>query len=205
MKTDGIKWLADKAPTWSGYCIHLTRGLDAVQLVKRIARGAAPVFIGEYTAEDIEAHLNSQGREITAVRYGTHGNLAFTVAHGYWPGELGPGYNNDLSRNKGEEVFMLYNDAQNSKAPPPQFELYRDGEYACGFHMYMHTWSHEITGPDSSLIQADIEAAGIHDEERRETAHLKSLAIIEKRFKLALPMGQILNESLSTALVHGHA
>ncbi|QKW51490.1 DUF6461 domain-containing protein [Streptomyces buecherae] len=204
MNTDGIRWLVDKAPTWYGYCIHLARGLEAVHLVNRITRGPAPVLIGEYTAEGIETYINSQEREMAAVRYGTHGDLAFTVAHGYWPGELGPGYSNHLSRNSGEEVFELYYETQNPKVPPPQFTFYRDGEYACGFDMYMYTWSHEVTGPDADLIHADIEAAGIHNEDRRETAHLKSLTIIEKRFTLTLPMNQILHGSLPAALVHGH-
>ncbi|MER5494276.1 hypothetical protein [Streptomyces sp. NPDC002490] len=162
------------------------------------------MLIGEYTAEGVEAYINSQSREIAAVRYGTHGDLAFTVAHGYWPGELGPGYSDHLSRNKGEEVFVLYDETQNPKVPPPQFQFYRDGEYACGFHMYMYTWSREVTGPDAALVQADIEAAGIRNEAQRETAHLKSLTIIENRFDLALPMGQILHDLLPTALVHGH-
>ncbi|GAA4682649.1 hypothetical protein [Streptomyces youssoufiensis] len=104
----------------------------------------------------------------------------------------------------GEEVFELYYETQNPKVPPPQFTFYRDGEYACGFHMYMHTWSHEVTGPDAALVQADIEAAGIHNEDRRESAHLTSLTVIEKRFTLTLPMNQILHGSLPAALVHGH-
>ncbi|MFJ8827042.1 hypothetical protein ACIREE_35395 [Streptomyces sp. NPDC102467] len=204
MNIDGIRWLADRCPTWSGYCIHLARGLTAAELVDRIARGSAPGQLGEYTAEGIEAYVSSRGRETAAVRYGTHGDLAFTVAHGYWPGELGPGYSSDLSRNSGEEVFELYYETQNPKAPPPQFAFYRDGAYACGFHMYMHTWSHEITGPDAALIRTDIAAAGIHDETTRETAHRKSLAVVENRFTLTLPMERILHAPLPAALVYGH-
>ncbi|MFA3874073.1 hypothetical protein ABS735_10350 [Streptomyces sp. MMCC 100] len=204
MNTHGIRWLADKPPTRYGYCIHLARGIEAVELVNRIARGSAPVLLGAYTTEGIETYINSQGREMAAVRYGTHGDLAFTVAHGDWPGELGPGYSNHLSRNSGEEVFMLYYESQNPKVPPPEFTFCRDGDYACGFHMYMHTWSHEVTGPDAALVQADIEAAGIHNEDRREIAHRKSLTVIENRFALTLPMHRILHDSLSTALVQGH-
>ncbi|MFI0243052.1 DUF6461 domain-containing protein [Streptomyces sp. NPDC016845] len=204
MTTDGIAWLAETAPTWYGYCIHLARGLTADELVDRLARGSAPRPLGAYTSEAVEAHLNAQTREMAAVRYGTHNGLAFTVAHGYWPGELGPGYSNDLSRSSGEEVFELYYETQNPKAPPPQFALFRDGAYACGFHLYMHTWSHEVTGPDAALLQTDIAAAGIPDQTDRKTAHRTSLTVIENRFALALPRKQIMHDALPAALVYGH-
>ncbi|WP_435215419.1 hypothetical protein [Streptomyces sp. bgisy034] len=49
--------------------------------------------------------------------------------------------------------------------------------------MYIHTWSHEITGPGADLIRADLIAAGIPEERKRDTAHRASLAVLEQRFR----------------------
>ncbi|EPJ36013.1 hypothetical protein STAFG_6930 [Streptomyces afghaniensis 772] len=73
----------------------------------------------------------------------------------------------------------------------------------CGFDMYMHTWSQEITGPGADLIRAEIDAAGIPEQRERDTAHRASLAVLEQRFELALPRDLILDASLPTALVRG--
>ncbi|WP_234433925.1 hypothetical protein [Streptomyces rimosus] len=67
----------------------------------------------------------------------------------------------------------------------------------------MYTWSQEITGPGADLIHSDIIAAGIPEEEKRDTAHRASLAVLEQHFELALPRDLILGASLPTAFVRG--
>lgn len=94
---------------------------------------------------------------------------------------------------------------ENPKLPPPIFSYFHDEHYLCGFDMYMNTWSTEITGSSPELVRDDVLAAGIPDETQRDTAHTKSLTIVENRFRLTLPKEQVLHGTLPTALVRGQA
>ncbi|MFF0450895.1 hypothetical protein ACFYT4_31710 [Streptomyces sp. NPDC004609] len=139
---------------------------------------------------------------VLAVRYGTDGDLSFAVAYGQWPGEMGPGYTDGLSV-RDDHVFQLYYGTQNPKLPPPEFSYFHGGVYTCGFQMYMHTWSHEITGPRPDLLRDAVQAAGIPTEDNRNTAHAKSLTVVEKTFRLSLPRHKVLHQAIPAALIKG--
>ncbi|MDQ8704526.1 DUF6461 domain-containing protein [Streptomyces sp. LHD-70] len=209
MKDDGIAWIADADLSWLGYCVTLSRGLTPEQLVARLAGDRTPAPLGEHSAAEVEALLGQRDRErgtcdSIAVRYGEVGGLAYAVAYGdNWPGNMGPGYTDGLS-DGGADVFQLYWEMENPKLPPPAFAYFRDGEYMCGFDMFMHSWSHEITGPRSDLVRGDVEAAGIPAETDRDTAHRKSLTVVEERFGLTLPKELVLGGKLPAALIAGH-
>ncbi|MFE2672884.1 hypothetical protein [Streptomyces hygroscopicus] len=145
---------------------------------------------------------NAGDTDSIAVRYGDHAGLGFAIAYGHWPSVLGPAYHDGTSQD-GAHVFELYYEEQNPKVPPPVFAYFHDDRYVCGFNMYMYTWSQEITGPGADLIRADVIAAGIPEERKRDTAHRASLAVLEQRFELALPRDLILGASLPTALLRG--
>ncbi|MFE6887992.1 hypothetical protein [Streptomyces sp. NPDC057694] len=100
-------------------------------------------------------------------------------------------------------MFQLYWEAENPKLPPPVFTCFRDGHYTCGFHMYMHTWSHEVSGSHPELISTGIKTAGIPIETDQDTAHYKSLALIEEQFRRSPPMEPVLHGRLPAALVAG--
>ncbi|MGW6399160.1 hypothetical protein [Streptomyces sp. NPDC055134] len=67
----------------------------------------------------------------------------------------------------------------------------------------MHTWSHDITGSRPDLVGAALQAAGVADEDTRDTAHTKSLAVVEEQFQLTLPKEQVLHGKLPAALIRG--
>ncbi|WP_405524428.1 hypothetical protein [Streptomyces canus] len=207
MSSGGITWIADEDISWLGYCIKLARGLTGEQLAARLAVGGGPVPVQATTGPQVEELIDGLDAErgdtdSIAVRYGDYAGLGFAVAYGHWPSVLGPAYHDGTSRD-GVHVFELYHEKQNPKVPPPSFAYFHDDHYACGFDMYMHTWSQEITGPGADLIRADIIAAGIPEERTRGTAHRASLGVLERRFELALPSDLILGASLPTALVRG--
>ncbi|EFL30344.1 conserved hypothetical protein [Streptomyces viridochromogenes DSM 40736] len=207
MSSGGITWIADGDISWLGYCIKLARGLTGEQLAARLAAPGAPVPVRATTgpqAESLVDELDAEHGDADgiAVRYGDHAGLGFALAYGHWPSVLGPAYHDGTSRD-GVHVFELYYEKQNPKVPPPAFAYFHDDHYVCGFDMYMHTWSQEITGPGADLVRADIVAAGIPEETERDTAHRASLAVLEQRFELALPRDLILDAPLPTALVRG--
>ncbi|MFF2852806.1 DUF6461 domain-containing protein [Streptomyces sp. NPDC058001] len=207
MNDDGIAWIARTDLSWLGYCITVARGLPPEQLVTRLAGDQAPAPLGEHTAAEVEARLARRDRErgtsdSIAVRYGEAGGLAFAVAHGdNWPGRMGPGYTDGLS-DGGADVFQLYWEKENPKLPPPVFTYFHDGQYMCGFDMFM-AWSLEISGPRPDLIRGDVETAGIPGETDRDTAHRKSLTVVEERFRLTLPKEPVLHGQLPAALIAG--
>ncbi|MFF1398134.1 DUF6461 domain-containing protein [Streptomyces sp. NPDC058287] len=205
--SDGIGWIAREEIAWAGYCITLARGMEPGELVTRLARDAAPAPLGECTGYDLDTQLVARERELhrsdsVAVRYGAVGDLAFAVADGYWPGEMNNGPLRTGSMG-GAHVFRLYHESQNPKLPPPKFTYFHDGDYMCGFDMYMHTWSHEVTGSRPDLVSAALQAAGVPDEDRRDVAHAKSLAVVEERFQLTLPKELVLHGKLPAALIRG--
>ncbi|MGW4033798.1 DUF6461 domain-containing protein [Streptomyces sp. NPDC004838] len=204
---DGIAWLALEDISWPGYCVTLARGVEPDELVRRLARDQAPVELGDHSAEDLSGFLARRDwdrgwDDSVAVRYGTDGDLSFAVAYGDWPGNMGPGYADGLSVQD-DHVFQLYYETQNPKLPPPEFGYLQDGVYMCGFQMYMHTWSHEITGLRPDLLSDAVQAAGIPTEDNRDTAHVNSLAVVEKTFRLSLPRDQVLHQAIPAALVKG--
>ncbi|WP_327323425.1 DUF6461 domain-containing protein [Streptomyces sp. NBC_01210] len=204
---DGIGWIARDEIAWIGYCITLARGLEPEELVRRLATDSAPLPLGHYTGYDLNTYLDQREGErrqndSIAVRYGASGDLAFAVADGYWPGEMNTGPLHGVSKD-GAHVFRLYYESQNPKLPPPDFSYFHDGHYLCGFDMYMHTWSHEITGSRPDLVSAAVQAAGIPDENRRDVSHAKSLAVVEEQFSLTLPKEQVLHGALPAALIKG--
>ncbi|UOB13734.1 hypothetical protein MQE23_33820 [Streptomyces sp. HP-A2021] len=67
----------------------------------------------------------------------------------------------------------------------------------------MHTWSHEITGPRPELLGEAVRAVGILDEDDRDAAHAKSLAVVEETFRLTLPREQVLHQAVPAALIKG--
>ncbi|MEU5978951.1 DUF6461 domain-containing protein [Streptomyces sp. NPDC047315] len=205
---DGIGWLARADITWLGYCVTLAKGMEPVELVRRLAGGGVSEEIGDRGAEELTGLLARRDRDRgrddgVAVRYGDSDGLSFAVAYGQWPGVVGPGYADGLAVRDGrdEHVFQLYCETQNPKLPPPEFAYFHDGVYACGFQMYMHTWSSEITGPCPELVSDAVRAAGIPQEEDRDAAHAKSLAVVEEAFGLSLPRQQVLHGELPTALI----
>ncbi|MFJ6573350.1 DUF6461 domain-containing protein [Streptomyces sp. NPDC091292] len=205
--SEGIGWIAREEIAWTGHCVTLARGLEPEELVRRLARSAPPVSLGTCTAYDLNTYLDRRERErglddSIAVRYGADGDLAFAVAYGHWPGEMNTGTLLGVSKG-GAHVFRLYYETQNPKVPPPEFTYFHDGQYMCGFDMYMHTWSHEITGSRPDLISAAVQAAGIPGEDDRDTAHTKSLAVVEKQFNLTLPKERVLRGVLPAALING--
>ncbi|GAA1286028.1 DUF6461 domain-containing protein [Streptomyces sp. NBC_01474] len=210
MNDDGITWIARADLSWLGYCVTLARGLTPEELVTRLASDQEPASLGGDTAAELEAHLARQDREqgtsdSIAVRYGEVDGLAFAVAHGdNWPGRMGPGYTNGLS-DDGADVFQLYWEQENPKLPPPLFTYYHDGQYMCGFDMFMHTWSQEIAGTRPDLIRSEVENAGIPTETDRNVAHLESLKIVESRFHLNLPKELVLYGELPAALIAGQS
>ncbi|WEH33394.1 DUF6461 domain-containing protein [Streptomyces sp. AM 4-1-1] len=206
---DGIAWLAEGGTSGTGYCVTLARGLEPEELVRRLARDSAPVSLGQYTGYDLDTYLDQRERErrrsdSVAVRYGASGDLAFAVTDGYWPGEMPTGPLLGASKDDAR-VFRLYYESQNPKLPPPEFSYFHDGRYMCGFDMYMHTWSHEITGTSPELVQEAVLAAGIPDEPERDVAHAKSLDVVERTFRLSLPREQVLHGKLPSALIQGQA
>ncbi|MFJ5780312.1 hypothetical protein [Streptomyces sp. NPDC093094] len=199
--------MADEDISWLGHCIKPARGLSGEQLAARLAAGGGPVPVRATTgpqAEELVDRLDAErgDTDSIAVRHGDHAGLGFAVAYGHWPSVLGPAYHDGTSRD-GVHVFEFYCEKQNPKAPPPVFAYFHDDHYVCGFDMYMHTWSQEITGPGADLVRADVVAAEIPEERKRDTAHRASLAVLERRFELALPRDLILGVSLPTALVRG--
>ncbi|WP_329565778.1 DUF6461 domain-containing protein [Streptomyces sp. NBC_01361] len=205
--SDGIGWIAREEIAWTGYCITLARGLEPEELVRRLAGDTAPAPLGDCTGYDLDTQLTRRERELRrsdsiAARYGAVGDLAFAVADGYWPGEMNTGPLLAVSKG-GAHVFRLYYESQNPKLPPPEFTYFHNGEYVCGFDMYMHTWSHDITGSRPDLVSAALQAAGVPDEDRRDTAHTKSLAVVEEQFQLTLPKEQVLHGTLPAALIRG--
>ena len=207
MSSGGITWIADADICWLGYYIKLARGLTGEQLAARLAAPGDPVPVQATTGTQAEAlidELDAQrgDADSIAVRYGDHAGLGFAIAYGHWPSVLGPAYHDGTSRD-GAHVFELYYEKQNPKVPPPAFAYFHDDQHVCGFDMYMHTWSQEITGPGADLLRAEIDAAGIPQERERDTAHRASLAVLEQRFELTLPRDLILDTSLPTALVRG--
>jgi hypothetical protein len=207
VSSGGITWIADEDISWLGYCIKLARGLTGEQLAARLAATGGPVPVQATTgpqAEELIDRLDAErgDTDAVAVRHGDHAGLGFAVAYGHWPSVLGPAYPDETSRD-GVHVFELYYEKQNPKVPPPSFAYFHDDHYVCGFDMHMSTWSQEITGPGADLIRADIIAAGIPEEKKRDKAHRASLAVLEQRFELALSRDLILGASLPTALVRG--
>ncbi|WP_367038369.1 hypothetical protein [Streptomyces sp. Je 1-332] len=197
--SDGLTWLANSDVTWAGYCVTLARGLEPDEpdeLVRRLARDE-PGPLGEYTAETLEAHLERRDAPArTAVRYGSSEGLAFAVAYGDWPGYMGPGFTDGLSGEA--HVFQLYYESENPKVPPPSFSYFHQETYMCGFDLcsFPHVGG---TAPD--LLLRDVQAAGIEGEESRDAAHARSLSVLEERFGLSLPRGQILKGLLPAATV----
>ncbi|MGW0863649.1 DUF6461 domain-containing protein [Streptomyces sp. NPDC002611] len=204
---DGLAWLAREDLTWLGYCVTLARGMEPGELVRRLSGDEPPEELGDRGAEELVDFLDRRDRDGgrddgVAVRYGTSADLSFAVAYGEWPGRLGPGYTDGLS-GQDDHVFQLYYETQNPKRPPPEFSYFRDGGYVCGFQMYMHTWSHEITGPHPELLSDAVRAAGVPDEEDRGSAHARSLAVVEQVFGLTLPRDQVLHRAVPAALIRG--
>ncbi|MEU1711050.1 DUF6461 domain-containing protein [Streptomyces sp. NPDC005706] len=204
---DGITWIARSDISWLGYCITLARGVEPEELVSRLAGETAPTFLGQRTAAELERYLNQRGQEwgsgeTIAVRYGDVADLAFAVADGQWPGEMELGVPDGLSHD-GAHVFRLYYEKENPKLPPPAFSYFHDGSYLCGFDMFMHTWSSEITGSQPDLVREAVLSAGIPGEANRDMAHTRSLAIVEKQFQLTLPREEVLHGTLSAALIKG--
>ena len=202
---DGITWIASNEISWLGHCITLARDVEPEELVSRLARNQEPEALGQHTGYDLQIYLDrldrEQGRcDSIAVRYGASGGLSFAVADGQWPGYMGPGYTEGLSRD-GAHVFQLYDEQENPKLPPPTFSYLHDDRYVCGFDMYMHTWSSEIKGSNPELLHDDILAAGIPDETDSDAAHAKSLALVESRFQLTLPKELVLHGELPAALI----
>jgi hypothetical protein len=206
---DGVAWLARENLTWLGYCVTLARGVEPEELVRRLAGDEPPVELGDHSADELLGFLARRDRDrgrddSVAVRYGTSADLSYAVAYGEWPGRMGPGYTDRLSV-QGDHVFQLSYETQNPKLPPPEFSYFRDGAYVCGFQMYMHTWSHEITGPRPELLAEAVRAAGIPDEADRGAAHAKSLAVVEETFRLTLPREQVLHQAVPAALIKGQS
>ncbi|MDI3384838.1 DUF6461 domain-containing protein [Streptomyces sp. B-S-A8] len=178
--SEGIAWIARADLSEFGYCVTLARGIGPEELVARLAHGHEVEALGQLTADDLEDRLETDDSESFAVRYGqTDGGLSFAVAHGAWPGEMGPGYTDGLS-DGGAEVFQLYYEAENPKLPPPSFTYMRDGEHLCTFSMY----TREVQGESPEL-----EAAG------------KALTIAGERFGLTLPKETVLQGELPTAII----
>lgn len=203
---DGIAWIARDGISWLGYCVTLARGVDPEELVSRLAGDADPVPLGQYTRDDLETYLAERDRgqstcDDIAVRYGRSGDLVFAVADGHWPGEMGPGYTDGLSKN-GAHVFQLYYEAENPKVPPPDFIYLHDERTVCAFDMTF-TWSSEIVGSSPELVQDEVLAAGLPGETNRDVAHARSLAVVERRFRLTLPREQVLYGTLPAALING--
>lgn len=204
---DGITWIASSDISWLGYCITLARGIEPDELVRRLAGQTAPALLGEQTADELQRYVSRQDQEsgrsdTIAVRYGAAADLAFAVADGNWPGAMELGIPDGLSQG-GAHVFRLYYEKQNPKLPPPTFSYFHDGRYLCGFDMYMHRWSSEITGVQPDLISQAVLDAGIPSETARDSAHTKTLAVVEKQFQLTLPRDEVLHGSLPAALITG--
>ncbi|MEV0982601.1 DUF6461 domain-containing protein [Streptomyces sp. NPDC049915] len=205
---DGITWIARSNISWLGYCITLARGIDPEELVRRLAAETTPTLLGQRTAEELERYVSQRDQEraqcdTIAVRYGATADLAFAVADGHWPGEMDLGIPDGLSQD-GAHIFRLYYEKQNPKLPPPTFSYFHDGRYMCGFDMYMHTWSSEITGSQPGLVSEAVLGAGIPGETERDVAHAKSLAIVEKQFQLTLPREEVLHGAVAAALIKGY-
>ncbi|MFC9510142.1 DUF6461 domain-containing protein [Streptomyces sp. NPDC057002] len=204
---DGVAWLARENLTWLGYCVTLARGMEPEELVRRLSGDEAPEELGDHGAEELVGFLARRDRDrgrgdSVAVRYGTSGDLSFAVAYGQWPGSVGPGCTDGLSV-RDDHVFQLSYETQNPKLPPPEFNYFRDGVHVCGFQMYMHTWSHEITGLRPELLSDAVQAVGIPDEDDRDAAHAKSLAVVEQAFRLTLPRDRLLHQAVPAALIKG--
>ncbi|MEW2256233.1 DUF6461 domain-containing protein [Streptomyces sp. NPDC047869] len=205
--SDGIVWISRTDITWLGYCVVLVRGIGPEELVRRLAQGADPVFLGPYTRGDLEDYVNDVDREwhprgaTSCVRYGAVGDLAFAVAAGDWTGGLGPGYTGDISQD-GAHVFWLRHETENPTIPAPVFTYQHDGRYVCGFEMAVRD-SAEITGTHPELVRDRVLAAGIAGEEDRDVAEEKSLAIVQELFGLTLPREEVLHGALPAALVKG--
>ncbi|MER7410998.1 MULTISPECIES: hypothetical protein [Streptomyces] len=174
---DGITWIAKSDINECGYCVTFARGPSSSDLATRLV-AAAP--------EWSRAHLS--------LHHGTIGDLAYAVAEGdTWSGVMGPGYTEGLS-DGGAHVFQLYYESRNPKLPPPDFCYFHDGQLLCGFDMYMHTWSHEVVGTQPELVAPYLHTAGVPEEADRDTAHLKSLQVIQERFGLTLPREEVLRQ-----------
>lgn len=170
MSSDGVTWIATTDINDLGHCVTLARGLSGGDLAARII-AAAPEW----------------ARPRLSLRHGSTGELAYAVAEDYdWPGVTGPGYTDGLS-DGGVHIYQLYYECDNPKLPPPTFSYFHDGRLLCSFDMYMHTWSHEVTGTQPELIHPQLIAAGVPDKTDRDTAHIKSLKVVEERFGLTLP------------------
>lgn len=91
--------------------------------------------------------------------------------------------------------------AADPESPPPSFAYFHDDQYVCGFDMYIHTWSHEITGPGADLIRTGLSRP---ESRRRGEGTRRTVPLSpcwSSAFELALPRDLILGTSLPTVLV----
>ncbi|MFI5532947.1 hypothetical protein ACIA8O_30865 [Kitasatospora sp. NPDC051853] len=207
--TDGITWLAKpRSISFEGYSVTLGRGIALAELAARVVESAEHealrmVMLGDLTAEELVEEIEEVNRDDTGLRFGEHGEWAFVVKHGNWPGKFGldPALSVD-----GAEVFLLEYEEENGKPVPPEFWYVRDGRTMCRFNLHLDdSWGHgEVSGDPEVAAQVRelLAAAGLpdHDRPRREV-HRTVLEVLEGHFGLSLPRALALNAPLPAVIL----
>jgi hypothetical protein len=194
--TDGLQWLAEVPdPLPMGYCVIFARGIGPQDLVHRLTPAAEPRFMAPRTHKAFELDLLELDRgkpmqETVGVRYGSVGDLAFTLGYGTWYGTLGRHETPSISYD-GAHIYELYFMAEHPNVPPPHFCYSHDSVYEVMCDLNDETWAGvvDVAGDNAGLI-SEIETDGRN-----------SFEILEQRFGLTLPKKAILTGTLPAAII----
>lgn len=108
-----------------GYCTIFARGIGSEDLVRRLVLGTEPRFISLRTHKEFEADLFQLDRSksvdtAVGVRYGSVGDLSFSIGYGPWQETLSQFDTPEISHG-GAHTYELYFMAEHPNAPPPHF------------------------------------------------------------------------------------
>ncbi|MFF8732878.1 hypothetical protein ACF073_41420 [Streptomyces sp. NPDC015171] len=193
--TDGLQWLEDPMPLPGGYCAILARGIDPENLVRRLVPGSKPRFIGPRTHTAFEADLFELDRSklvntTVGIRYGSVGDLSFSIGYGPWY-ELLNRFDTPEISHGGAHTFELYFMAEHPNVPPPHFRYNHDGVYEVMGDLNNDDWVGfvDVLGNNAELV------AALEADKRRP------LESLEQRFGLTLPKERILTDALAAAII----
>ncbi|MGW5498984.1 hypothetical protein [Streptomyces olivaceoviridis] len=192
--TDGLQWLEDPIPLPGGYCAILARGIDPQTLVRRLFPDTEPRFVGLRTHEAFEADLLQLDRSkpvntTVGVRYGSVGDLSFSIGYGAWHEVLGRFDTPEISHG-GAHTYELYFMAEHPNVPPPHFRYNHNGVYEVMCDLNIDDWVGvvDVLGNNAELVSA------LEADKRRP------MEILEQRFGLTLPKEDILTGTLPSAI-----
>ncbi|MFC3578005.1 hypothetical protein ACFOZ0_33060 [Streptomyces yaanensis] len=192
---DGLQWLEYPVPLPGGYCTIFTRGIDSEDLVRRLVSGAEPRFIGLRTHKAFEADLFQLDRSkpvdtTVGVRYGSVGDLSFSIGYGPWQETLSQFDTPEISHG-GAHTYELYFMAEHPNVPPPHFRYNHDGVYEVMCDLNNDDWVGvvNVLGNNAELV------AALEADKRRP------MEILEQRFGLTLPKEAILTGTLPAAII----